>query len=323
MKIEFKTLYDYETAEVDLTNACNLKCILCYRTLFPSVLKNYKSCLSFEKWIEIFDRYKRLKKIVIAGVMSEPTLYPNIMQLIDYFVKRNISIDLYSNGNTHDEKWWNNLNKHLTSEDRVIFTICGSTQELHEKYRVGSNLQQILDHAKAFRGNNQNRNLWALVIKFRYNFFDIQNNISNILNFFDCVEYDDTHPRYHFFFKKNKELYKEFDICSDKSSFIDLSLLKINDINKNFIKHKVNEYRCTSLLNNYIYIDSNGFQFPCKKYFLSKNIDFSNTKDDDMTIYMKFIKDNNFCFFQKDFYVKNLKIDQLKQQYHIESHSFE
>lgn len=79
MKIEFKTLYDYETAEVDLTNACNLKCILCYRTLFPSVLKNYKSCLSFEKWIEIFDRYKRLKKIVIAGVMSEPTLYPNIM----------------------------------------------------------------------------------------------------------------------------------------------------------------------------------------------------------------------------------------------------
>ena len=29
---------------------------------------------------------------------------------------------------------------YLTECDKVIFTICGSTQELHEKYRVGSSL---------------------------------------------------------------------------------------------------------------------------------------------------------------------------------------
>lgn len=48
------------------------------------------------------------------------------------------------------------------------FTVCGSTQELHEKYRVGSDLQQILDNAAAFRKNGRN-NDWIQHIRFQYN----------------------------------------------------------------------------------------------------------------------------------------------------------
>ena len=325
MKINFLESYEYDTVEVDLTNTCNLRCILCYRSLFQNILNNFKLQLSASQWINIFNKYKKLKKIVIAGVISEPTLHPEIIQLIDYFVKRNIQIDLYSNGNTHDCHWWNELNKHLTSKDRVIFTICGSTQELHEKYRVGSNLQQILDHAAAFRKNNKNKNLWALVIKFKYNNFDIYKNIQSVLKYFDQIEYDDTHPRYHFFFKKKKdrEKYSAFDICSNRSSFIDLLLLKLKVISDDYINKHIFEYECSSKLNNYVYVDPNGNQFPCKKYFLAKNLNFSEINNDKITIYMSFIKDFNFCFFQKDSFVKKLKIDKIKTDFHIERHSLE
>ena len=90
MKINFLESYEYDTVEVDLTNTCNLRCILCYRSLFQNILNNFKLQLSASQWINIFNKYKKLKKIVIAGVISEPTLHPEIIQLIDYFVKRNI-----------------------------------------------------------------------------------------------------------------------------------------------------------------------------------------------------------------------------------------
>jgi hypothetical protein len=48
------------------------------------------------------------------------------------------------------------------------FTVCGSTQELHERYRVGSNLQQILTNAAAFRTNGR-KNDWIQHIRFEYN----------------------------------------------------------------------------------------------------------------------------------------------------------
>ena len=39
--------------------------------------------------------------------------------------------------------------------DKIVFTICGSTQELHEKYRVGSNLNQIINHANSIQQSNK------------------------------------------------------------------------------------------------------------------------------------------------------------------------
>ena len=37
--------------------------------------------------------------------------------------------------------------KYLDENDKVYFTICGSTQELHETYRKGTNLKNILKNA--------------------------------------------------------------------------------------------------------------------------------------------------------------------------------
>jgi wyosine [tRNA(Phe)-imidazoG37] synthetase (radical SAM superfamily) len=99
-----------------------------------------KNIRTINDWITQLNEYKNVKNISLAGFASEPTLYPYIFELIKYLKSRNIKIELYTNGNTHDKTWWRELGKILTKNDRTYFTICGSTQELHSKYRVGSNL---------------------------------------------------------------------------------------------------------------------------------------------------------------------------------------
>ena len=48
----------------------------------------------------------------------------------------------------------------MYEDDKVFFTICGSTQELHSRYRVGSDLQQVLNNAAAFKRDNKYTNDW-------------------------------------------------------------------------------------------------------------------------------------------------------------------
>ena len=131
---------DIEEIEMDLTGICNLACPLCTRNYVhakPMLVKNIRPLLEITNQL---DTFINLKRFACAGTISEPTLYPDFIEFVKYLNSRSITYEIFSNGNTHDEKWWEELGKIINGKSRVIFTVCGSTQELHEKYRVGSSL---------------------------------------------------------------------------------------------------------------------------------------------------------------------------------------
>jgi MoaA/NifB/PqqE/SkfB family radical SAM enzyme len=98
-----------------------------------------------DEWIAQLDQYTNLKYVTIAGPTSEPTLYPHLFDLIRYLNKRDVEISLFINGDTYNDLYYKKLGVIFRqSRGHVYFTICGSTQELHEKYRVGSNLSNVL-----------------------------------------------------------------------------------------------------------------------------------------------------------------------------------
>jgi len=132
--------------------------------------------------IEKIKKFKNLKRIALAGDASEPTLHPDLLKFLDYIYNTDIALTLYTNANTHDEKWWYDLKNHLNKNSKVVFTICGLTQELHEKYRVGSNLAQVLKHAFAFKKDNKNNNDIMQYLKFEYNKHESQKKIDELLN---------------------------------------------------------------------------------------------------------------------------------------------
>lgn len=129
-----------EQADLELTGHCNLRCVLCANNIgeFSGLTTPYHRPVS--EWIRQLDGFKKLKRVFMAGVFSEPTLYRELFQLIEYLNGRQIAYEINTNGCTHDCGWWRELGRMVPSGNDILFTICGSTQKLHEKYRRGSSL---------------------------------------------------------------------------------------------------------------------------------------------------------------------------------------
>ncbi len=168
------TVYDIKEFEIDLTGTCNLKCPLCTRNYKHGEQLIVKNIRPVNDIINQLDIFKNLERIMIAGAVSEPTLYPYLFELLMYLNSRNIHIEIFTNGDLHNNIYWEefgNIIKNGNIRNKVIFTICGTTQEIHSKYRINSSLNNILNNANAFRTHCNLDHLQK--IRFQYNKDDI------------------------------------------------------------------------------------------------------------------------------------------------------
>ncbi|MBU0729362.1 MAG: radical SAM protein [Proteobacteria bacterium] len=81
--------------ELELSRACNLRCIYCYAA---SGLPQENE-LTFEEVLSAADQAIDLgaRKIIILGG-GEPLLYPRVFEVMDHILNRNIKVDLFTNG---------------------------------------------------------------------------------------------------------------------------------------------------------------------------------------------------------------------------------
>lgn len=188
MSTSYANNYLVKDTELELTNLCNAKCPLCYRNNKDYIAKSpYQRPLN--EVIEQLNLFTNLESIKLVGTISEPTLYKDFFPLIEYLNSRDIEIEICTNGDTHQPSWWGELGKQLKKDDKVFFTICGSTQELHEVYRKGTNLKRILENAKAFKECSDHKNDYAQLIRFNYNDkdfndWDIINTVTDFSNLY-------------------------------------------------------------------------------------------------------------------------------------------
>lgn len=245
-----------EELEIDLTGTCNLMCPICTRNFVHAkhmIIKNIRPFLEIKQQL---DSFKGLKRLFIAGAVSEPTLYPQFFEFIKYLNFRNITFELFTNGNTHDIQWWKNLGEIVPYNSITCFTICGSTQELHAKYRIGSNLKQILDNASAYRTNNK-RNDWIQTIRFEYNKTDLNsNNMYDIINKFSHhIQVDSEGIR-----RLNDKIHKhDIEINPIKKRLAAIKYI----FNKMPPKKTAIQIQCKSFMHKKLYIDQFGNIYPC------------------------------------------------------------
>lgn len=256
---------DIKIVDIELSNICNLKCPLCI-----SQLKNFKFFIKKlpKKFIDInkllikLSEYPNIEEINIGGNLSEPTLHPELIKFIDYFYYKNIQINLFTNGTLHNINWWKKLSTHFNSNSKIIFTICGTTQAIHEKYRVGSKLNNILENALAFKNNNHNDVMQY--IKFEYNKNEDNNKIFNILKQFSNYKIIDTDPIYERF-NINKTLANN-KICSDL-----LFSYKYRKLLKKIKETNIKNIQCYCYKNKFIRINNLCQVTPCICYYLFVN----------------------------------------------------
>lgn len=83
-----------------------------------------------------------------------------------------LNLKICTNGSTNNVEFWENLGKLLSENDRVWFAICGSSEEMHQKYRAGTILADILKNASHLRLNKKVDGVKC--IRFRYNSDDFE-----------------------------------------------------------------------------------------------------------------------------------------------------
>ena len=269
---------EIQEIDMDLTGVCNLSCPLCTRNYQHANHLVEKNVRNIDTIIKQLDQYTGLKRFFVAGVVSEPTMYKDFIKFIEYLNSRDIYYEIFTNGNTRDAEWWTKLGSIVPKKCMCAFTVCGSTQELHEKYRVGSNLQEILNHAAAFRKNGLG-NDWIQHIRFEYNAEDRESvGMKNIFDQFSNVLKVETEG-----VRRVNVYNKEVELGIKPTKVRDLTIKKIFQNRPKPNDGKSYEIQCRSLQQKKVYINQWGQVSACythaeneQDYFENEEFDYSD-----------------------------------------------
>ena len=133
------------TLMVEPTNLCNLKCPLCPTGL--GTLNRDKRTMTYENFKYVIDQTHRYVREIILWNYGEPFINKNILPMISYATHKKIDIITSTNGHFfHSLDYCKEIVK--SGLHRVIVAIDGATQESYEKYRVGGDLQKVIQGVK-------------------------------------------------------------------------------------------------------------------------------------------------------------------------------
>jgi MoaA/NifB/PqqE/SkfB family radical SAM enzyme len=130
---------------VEPTNACNLRCPFCFgwqgrseRTRGMMSLATFKSLIDkiapYAYWIDLYNR-------------GEPFLHPDIYDMIIYAHQRRIGTRISTNLNSLGNLTPEQLVK--SGLDYLVVSLDGATQETYATYRVGGNVNSVLENLRA------------------------------------------------------------------------------------------------------------------------------------------------------------------------------
>ncbi len=246
-----------EDLELELTTICNAHCQLCYRNYKEYVQS--KQVRPLQDIIDQLETYPHLKYIKLVGTESEPTLYKDFFPLVKYIKSRDLIIEICTNGDTNNVVWWQELSTLMDSRDEVYFTVCGSTQALHETYRKGTSLKRIIRNMKAFQ--SENKNDYAQCIRFKYNSDDFDSPAFNdVVSQFSNVYWTETYLKQDINNYIDVENLDALSPREDKAEEYAKIAKLAEAISKSDMKKATH---CMSWYNKSQQIDINGEVYPC------------------------------------------------------------
>jgi MoaA/NifB/PqqE/SkfB family radical SAM enzyme len=211
--------------QIEITTHCNASCPQCPRNVNGGEVNPHMPLVSLDKDV-ISQRFTKelvqgLKQIFFCGSYGDPIAHPDFLDILRDFRSKSPSIWLYlhTNGGIRSPEWWAELASYMNTDDKVYFSVCGSTQELHEIYRTNTKLVNILANARAFRSVTPVD--YAQCIRFDYNDAD-----------FDSEEFKEMVSEF------TNVYWTETFLLKDKTNYVDTS--RLSKLNPN--PKKVDDY---------------------------------------------------------------------------------
>jgi len=217
---------------VTVTSRCNIRCKTCG-------LWHNKWDLPYKTAKEVMDNYPYLERLVWLG--GEVFLYKHFEEMFDEAGKwNNLKQQVITNGVALNKKWIEKIINTQNSE--LTFSIDGTTKEVYEEIRQGSNFEKLLENVrytmkmKKQFGVKKDIRMNAVIMKTNYRqIYDLlefaKNEGFNQISF--MALHFDTAPNENIFYGETKDtealkyVYKAIPVLKQKAKEynIDLDLL--------------------------------------------------------------------------------------------------
>jgi radical SAM protein with 4Fe4S-binding SPASM domain len=129
---------------IEPTTSCNLRCPEC-----PSGLRSFTrptGMLKHDLFRHVIDELHPQLSYLIFYFQGEPYLHPQFLDLVRYSTEKNIYTATSTNAHYLNDK---NAEATVRSGlDRLIISIDGTSQETYQSYRVGGNLDKVIEGTK-------------------------------------------------------------------------------------------------------------------------------------------------------------------------------
>ncbi len=127
---------------IEPTNICNLHCPLCVTGM--GFLGRQNGSMHLDEYKNLVDQIAPYAYILILFHSGEPLLHPKLADMIRYAKQKKIFVIINSHLNYLSPQKAKDLV--ASGLDLINISIDGSTQEVYETYRIGGNLETVLNN---------------------------------------------------------------------------------------------------------------------------------------------------------------------------------
>ena len=263
-------MYKYNEIKVlhlELSSNCQAKCPMCARNYHGGLENPLLPIKDIDLALFLHavpaELIAQLDKITMCGNFGDPLLNNDLIPIIEYIrdSNPNIKLDVHTNGSLRSAAWWKRLAEAMPKDHLVQFGIDG-LEDTHVLYRIGTDFNKILENAKTFMAAG------GLA---RWNFITFKHNEHQL----ETARQMAKDLGFDSFYEKQTSRFignPWFDVL-DKDGNVTHKLESPSEQKLIFIDRKtVENYReviktatvvCEVEKNNSLYIDAQGYVFPC------------------------------------------------------------
>ncbi|MFQ5639869.1 MAG: radical SAM/SPASM domain-containing protein [bacterium] len=171
---------------VESTSLCNLKCPLCP---VPAHLHRNVGHMQMHTFKEVIDGLVGYAKKIDFWNFGEPFLNPDFFDMVKYASDKGIKIRVSTNSTfleeEHVEKiFWSNL-------ERIIVCLDGASKETHERYRIGSEFEKVVEGINRLAQSKRNLGRKWPFIRLQYLVFSYnEHEIDDIVDMAERMQVD-------------------------------------------------------------------------------------------------------------------------------------
>jgi MoaA/NifB/PqqE/SkfB family radical SAM enzyme len=134
---------------IEPTSVCNLTCPMCFQDDESFTTKSYMGMMQLDMFKEAITQANKIgvKTITLAS-RGEPTLHPQLPEMLEFMKGKFLDIKLNTNGTKLNEKISRSIIENGVNE--IVFSIDSGQKEIFEKLRYGAKFEKVLENVKNF-----------------------------------------------------------------------------------------------------------------------------------------------------------------------------